>query len=944
MQKSIRLSFASLLLPLLAAALVPGAWAQTPTFTPGNLVVTVEGCGVHGGSCSSVPDGTGNGTGNSSSGGYGDNQGAPFTLFQYAPTGTSSATFVNSLVFPQIASGANLPFSGEYGSSSEASIQLDGTGRYLTVMAYGVNGTVFNASPNSYSPTANSALAQTSSLTGQSFVPVPRVLALVDAYGNINTSTAFYNVFNTNNPRSAYTLDGSTNVYISGQGASGDSTGGVFLGQIGKTNTAPTAITGLDTSSNTASQDTRFVQVYGNTLYVSVDTKAGSGNARSFVGTLGTPPATGLYNSAAGPTELNLANNASTPIAVTSAGKITLTSSETNGINTSGTSVNLSPQNYFFASPSVLYIADGGSTKQTSGSSTCGAGGLQKWVNTSANGSGTWELMYTLSAGLNLVKNANSGCSSNTTGTTGLQGLAGVVSGGNVYLYATTFTIADLDPSYLYGITDVLSATTKPSTSFTQLAAAPQDSNFKGVSFAPSLPAGSATITSSPSGLSFTSSGTGCAPGSYTTPVTLLWTPGSSCTLSTTATQSAPGSTYTFSQWQDGTTATTDVVTAPATSAVYTATFATVDQPLGNLESAYDASTGGSSVVQSDSIYISGWTADPGDGAPVGTIKVLIDGTAVGSPTTGVSRPDVAVYFDNPNYTNSGYHFTYPAATLAPGTHSITVTSTNSAGSTSTFGPLSITVTGAAPLGNLESAVDNLGGTSTVSQSDSVFYSGWAADYTDGSPLGNIKVYADGVLEGSPTTGISRPDVSSYYHMPSFGSSGFQGSFSASSLAVGSHAITVVAVDSGGRSTTLGPLNITVTSSPAIAPPFGNLETAEDASTGSTTVSSGDSLYVSGWVADSYDGAPVGNVKVYIDGSLAGTATTGYARPDVAAYYNNQAYLNSGYEFTYPAASLAAGSHSVTVIATDSHGLATTFGPLTITVQQSGSVSRRSGR
>jgi len=55
------------------------------------------------------PNGTGNGTGNSSVGGYGDNQGAPLTLFQYAPNGTSSVSFVNSLVLSQAGSGANLP-------------------------------------------------------------------------------------------------------------------------------------------------------------------------------------------------------------------------------------------------------------------------------------------------------------------------------------------------------------------------------------------------------------------------------------------------------------------------------------------------------------------------------------------------------------------------------------------------------------------------------------------------------------------------------------------------------------------------------------------------------------------------------------------------------------------------------------------------------------------
>src|ERR1700677_128943 len=87
----------------LASALllaVPACAQQSPQFTPGNLVVLVEGCGVNAGTCTAVPNGTGTGTGNSSVGGYGDNQAAPLTLFQFAPIGTTSAAYVNSFVLP----------------------------------------------------------------------------------------------------------------------------------------------------------------------------------------------------------------------------------------------------------------------------------------------------------------------------------------------------------------------------------------------------------------------------------------------------------------------------------------------------------------------------------------------------------------------------------------------------------------------------------------------------------------------------------------------------------------------------------------------------------------------------------------------------------------------------------------------------------------------------
>jgi hypothetical protein len=545
------------------------AFAQSPFFHAGNVVVAVSGCGVHGGTCTSVLNGTGNGTLNSSVGGYGDNQGTPLTLFQYTPNGTASVSYQNSLVLPQAGSGANLPVSAEYGSSSEGTLQLSGGNQYLSIMGYGIPAATFDASPFTYGSAPSGALAQSGSLTGQSYTPVARVVALIDANGNVNSATKLFNIFNNNNPRSIFTADG-VNAYVSGQGNS-DATGGVFYIPVGVETDTPTAITGLDTSSNTKSQDTRTVQIVNGTLYVSVDSKEGSGSNRDFIGTLGNPPATSLFASGAGPTQL-------TGFSASKAGKLTVSGGNGNNISGNGALVNISPVNFFFASPSVLYVADSGNPKNDSngdtnsnGTANLGLGGLQKWVNTQTNGSGTWNLKYTLYQGLNIVNNGG------TSGTTGLYGLAGTVSGTNVLLYATNAVLNDLDQTYLYGITDVLSNTTPPGTSlaFTQLEAAPADSNFKGVSLAPSIPNGSVEITTSPSGLQFTAAGTGCAAGSYTSPRTLSWTPGSSCTLSVTTPQSATGGPYNFAKWEDGSTGATHVVTAPSTTAVYSASFTT---------------------------------------------------------------------------------------------------------------------------------------------------------------------------------------------------------------------------------------------------------------------------------------------------------------------------------------------------------------------------------
>lgn len=561
------------------------AFAQPTFFTPGNVVVAVSGCGVMTGpgvGCAGVTYGAGSVGGYVTN--YGDNQGSPLTLLQFTPAGT----YVNALVLPQTGSGANFPVSAEYGSSSEGTLQSSGNKTYLTVGGYGINAAKYNFSPLSYTSYINfskaRALAQTSSLTGFSWTPVPRVVALIDANGNVNSTTALYNVFDQNNIRSTFTADG-TSVYVSGQGSTAtengtsggsstlDATGGVFYSPTGAVNTAPTTITGTDAGSG-ESQESNEVQISNNTLYVSSDSKEGSFN-RSFVGTLGSPPATSLFtctpncatgSGTIGPAEMSGFGNTG------GTGKVTLTTgASSNGNNLNNTSalkaINLSPMNYFFASPTVLYVADSGHPKNDSNnddnsnsSANIGDGGLQKWVFSS----GSWSLKYTLYQGLNLVNNGSA------SGTTGLYGLAGVSDGTTATLYATNFTLSDLDQTYLYGISDTLSNSTPPGASqaFTLLATAPADSNFKGVAVVPTTPANSVELVTSPSGLAISSVGAGCAPGSYTAPTTLVWTPNSTCQLSVSSPQPiSAGVQYALNQWQDGTTNTADSVAFSGSSA-----------------------------------------------------------------------------------------------------------------------------------------------------------------------------------------------------------------------------------------------------------------------------------------------------------------------------------------------------------------------------------------
>jgi len=355
--------------------------------------------------------------------------------------------------------------------------------------------------------------------------------------------------------------------------------------------------------------------------------------------------------------------------------------------------------------------------------------------------------------------------------------------------------------------------------------------------------------------------------------------------------------------------------------------------PFGHIDSAVDSVTASTTVGQSDSVAIRGWAADLTDGVPLSNVKVYIDGNLIGTPTLGLARPDVAAA-KGAAYLDSGYSLSYSAAALSLGPHAVTVIAIDSDARSATFGPLAFTVAttaGAAPptppFGHLDSALDNETKSSTVSQSDAVVIRGWAADVVDGAPLSNVKMYVDGTLIGTPTMGIARADVATVEGAV-YLNSGYSLTYSVAALSLGSHAITVVAIDSGGRSTTFGPLSFTV----AGTPPFGHLDSALDSVTGSSTVAHSDSVVMRGWAADLIDGAPLSNVRVYIDGNLAGTPTMGIVRPDVAAA-KGAAYLDSGYQLSYSAATLALGSHSVTVVAIDSGSRSTTFGPLSITVQ-----------
>ncbi len=401
-------------------------------FTAGDLVISAVGDGA-------------------STGSYTDNQASPIVLEEI----TTAGAIVAAMELPQTtttnANGVTEnAISGEYGSSSEGLLSLSADGQSLVIAGYAVNANTYNS--GGAAVYGNAALAQSTSVPNGAYTAVARVIADVNYNGVVDTSTALYNVFNENNPRSVATVNGST-FYISGQGLKGDTTQGVFEATDGAS-----SATAIDTST-----DTRAVEIYNGELYVSRDSKQGTGGT-SNISVYGT----NLPNSATAPTDLSGI-----------AGTVTLTAAQENTVNSGavGTTIHLSPESYFFANATTLYVADGGIPKEGG----IGDGGLQKWTY---NGS-KWMLDYTISQGLNLVANTAS------AGTTGLIGLTGKVVGTTVELFATNTTVNDLDQTYVFGATDVLGATTAASDGasdvFSVLVTAPADTNIRGIAFAPTI-------------------------------------------------------------------------------------------------------------------------------------------------------------------------------------------------------------------------------------------------------------------------------------------------------------------------------------------------------------------------------------------------------------------------------------------------------------------------
>jgi hypothetical protein len=311
---------------------------------------------------------------------------------------------------------------------------------------------------------------------------------------------------------------------------------------------------------------------------------------------------------------------------------------------------------------------------------------------------------------------------------------------------------------------------------------------------------------------------------------------------------------------------------------------------------------------------ISGWALDNtiGVGSGISSVQVKVDGIVKGTASYGISRPDVCAAFPGrPGCPDVGYIYQLDTSSLTPGSHTITVSATDS-DPTSDTGLASVNVTVATPPSvRIDSPLQGsvLSGVATVS--------GWAIDNvsTLGTSIVSVQVAVDGVAVGNATYGTARPDVcAAYPGRPGCPNVGFTYSLNTAALSPGSHVLTVSATDSDGNPD-IGSSSITITVAGSLPSVFVDTPTSGAMLSGTATVS--------GWAIDSIAsvGTAIAGVQVKVDGAVVGTATYGTPRLDVCgAFPGRPGCPNVGFTYALDTTKLAPGAHTLSVVATDSDG------------------------
>ena len=322
-----------------------------------------------------------------------------------------------------------------------------------------------------------------------------------------------------------------------------------------------------------------------------------------------------------------------------------------------------------------------------------------------------------------------------------------------------------------------------------------------------------------------------------------------------------------------------------------------------------DAPVAGASL--SGIAAISGWALENvsavGPNA-ISSVAVLVDGAQMGVATYGTPRADVcAIWPGRLGCPNIGWTYNLNTATLAAGSHTLTIVATDSAGVT---GSSQVTFTANAPFVWIDAPVAG------ASLSGVAAISGWALEnISDVGPnaVSSVAVLVDGAQVGVATYGTPRGDVCAIWPgrlgCPNIG---WTYNLNTAALTAGTHTLRIVATDSAGVT---GSSQVTFTANA----PFVWIDVPVAGATLSGTAA------ISGWALENVsDVGPnaVSSVAVLVDGAQVGVASYGSPRADVCSIWPGRLGCpNVGWTYNLNTAALATGSHTLTIVVADSAGI-----------------------
>ncbi len=455
---------------------------------------------------------------------------SPLYLDQLTPGGV----LVGTLPVPNNTTGSGDGLVTSFSSKSEGALHLSTDGQTLSFMDYVAPVNAIDVS-NSNTP---AAIDPTNPVPGAYF----RAAATVNAQGQFTFTET--NAYSGNNGRAAIYVNTNGNNFFYSVGNAGN--GGTpepqqvvagaglqlipALKQSEASQMVPLPmpvgsfnVTQLGDAADKVGKDDNFrgMTLYNNVLYVTKGSGGNGVNTVYFVDTTGTAcPATGVGLPVAG-APLPTTNLAPSYTAATGLANNMCILAGFPTVSNKVSSPVAYPFGLFFANATTLYVADEGDGVNTynaasntypNASAATATGGLQKWLFNAATQ--TWQLAYTLKAGLNLgtpytVPGYPTGLNNGVGGsglpfapaTDGLRNIIGTVAGNrvqgyNVVIWATSSTVSGsgdqgADPNKIYVITDRLSNTSAAfgvQETFTDLRNANSGEVLRGISFTPGTP------------------------------------------------------------------------------------------------------------------------------------------------------------------------------------------------------------------------------------------------------------------------------------------------------------------------------------------------------------------------------------------------------------------------------------------------------------------------